>query len=284
MAQYWDGGTDFGNIASPGSVYFGHYAVAVVMGWWHPVTLTAGSCYYANNGDGATISMASGDTSEININVYCSTTNGDWTTSGAGIVADEWIHISHFFELNNTGPAADHRIWIGRMGQAPQLVTLNQNTAPAGTFQGNIASTLGNNPAQSAGFDGYIEAFEQIKYYATLPSELNGVGTAEAGTIDAIQEQHVYNTIVHPHWSGNLTMLRRYLPSMAGVAGSATCHLQGLRGTSSGTQSAYRQASASSECTRPVTISGPEDTLHRPPSRYDGYHLLQPTLIPSRRR
>lgn len=170
----------------------------VSTGWYLPTTLTATRRYWGSGAvNGARIA---GTTSEIELLTDGATTDGVWSTTGAGITTNKWWFIATAGTFTNTGPAAAWRVWIGDVDQRPVEVTVTQNTGPAGNFTGNTTITFGNTTGNSTAFQG------DIADCSIIGGSTFGAGSAmniaAAGTITQDEADHIMRSYLMPMWLG----------------------------------------------------------------------------------
>ncbi len=167
-----------------------------VCGWWYPTTLTATRGYWSfSNTFGAEVDTT---TSELRLRSD-NTTDGQWTTSGAGITTNKWWFLAFFNSCNNTGPAGAWRVWVGDVDNPPVMLSPTQAVAPVGSFIGSTNRRLGNKGTGSLAFQG------TMGWISFLVSGVNNPGMfniATDGTIDASIEEHVFRRWVEPHYLG----------------------------------------------------------------------------------
>ena len=178
----------------------GNGSGGLICGWWYPTTLTATRGLWSR----ATIFGAEIDTTTSEIRLRTdNTTDGQWTTTGAELATQKWSFLAFFYSLNNTGPTAGWRVWMGTIDTAPVALTITQATAPVGNFAtGGGAITIGNKGTGTLAFQGDIANFG---YYATQAANgsTNPFALATHGTVTADIENHVYRRLVLPYWLGN---------------------------------------------------------------------------------
>jgi hypothetical protein len=174
----------------------GNSSPAFVCGWFNPSTLTATRRYFSF---GTTCGVeVDTTTSELRITTQNATTNGVWTTSGAGIVTSKWQFIAVLFNCNNTGPAATITVWVGDQENRPAAITVNSATAPVGNFTSTSTLFIGNLSAGSVAFQGDIENLTYLAQSAVGVSTLFSIATA--GTTTATEQQFILERIVLPRW------------------------------------------------------------------------------------
>lgn len=172
-------------------------SAGVFTGWFRPTTLTATRRYFsAGSIFGAEVAST---TSEITLRTD-NTTDGQWTTSGAGITTNKWYFIAIMWSTNNTGPAAAWRVWIGTEDTPPVEVTVTQNTAPVGNFTGSGTLTFGNTGANNVSYQGDL-AEQSLLTITTL----GWLGlTSTAGTITQGEADRVLTNYVQHMWRGDV--------------------------------------------------------------------------------
>lgn len=177
--------------------------MALVAGWWYPTTLTAGRGYW---GCGGTVGAEIGaTTSEIVLRTQNATTSGVWTTSGAGIVTNEWVFLAFFGTFLNSG--SRWRIWKGSIDTAPVQVggLATPTTAPSGNLTGQSTIALGNRGTGTTvswiGDIGNVTVLQQGGSVASIPGPM-GI-SSNYGTITVAEEDQLQNLYVRPIWSGN---------------------------------------------------------------------------------
>jgi hypothetical protein len=186
-----------------------------VCGWFRPTTLTAGRKLW---GLGAITNMQiAPTTSELRMNTDFNTTDGVYTTTGAGLAVDEWVFIAAFWHGSNTSSSSRWRVWKGTTDTAPVELTVTVNTAGTSTVTtANTTFTCGNqSAAASTSFQGQIadltyaaSASPSGTFHPFLVTNYSGNQTAE-------QLEHIYTKMVLPAWLGNVDRLNE-LPSSAG--------------------------------------------------------------------
>jgi hypothetical protein len=125
-----------------------------VAGWWYPTTLTAGRGYWsAGNIFGAEVDTT---TSELRLRTDNSTTDGEWVTSGAGIVTNKWHFIAFMNASENTTVPGAWRVWVGDAITAPVIQTPAVSVSRSGDYTGNSAFYVGNKGTDTVAFQGDI--------------------------------------------------------------------------------------------------------------------------------
>lgn len=171
----------------------------LVCGRWRPTTLTAGRGLWSF-GNNTTAEIAS-TTSELVLRTQ-NTTNGQWTTTGAGLAVNQWRFLAFFLSSNNTGPAAQWIVWSsGNLEDRPAKSTITQNTAPVGNFVGSNTFYAGNvGTSTTQAFQGQISA---IQIYQGGHQTRGPFRLSSAAAVTAEQENYIYETFVVPAWQGN---------------------------------------------------------------------------------
>lgn len=177
----------------------GNSGTLLVAGWWRPTTLTAGRTYWSAGN--VLRCEVDATTSELRL-VTDNTTDGQWTTSGAGVVVNKWCFLAFFGSFNNTGPAAAWRVWVGDEHTLSAAITPTQAVAPAGNFTSSGNIYAGNAGTGSVAFQGQIGWM--FAGSAANVSVIGPWGVAASGVIDAADELRAYKTWVQPLWKGRL--------------------------------------------------------------------------------
>lgn len=171
----------------------------LMCGWFYPTTLTAGRKYWgASTTIGAEVDTT---TSEIRMRSVNATTNGQWLTSGAGVVTNKWQFIAWLAATENTTVAGAWRVFIGDNETPPTEVTVTNPTVRSGNYTGNANFTIGN--AGSTGtvaFQGDIESFSAV--IANSASGPTALSISTSGVISNDEANHVRLNILTPLWLG----------------------------------------------------------------------------------
>ena len=127
--------------------------VTLVAGWWYPTTLTATRGYWsAGSIFGAEVDTT---TSEIRMRTD-NTTDGQWVTSGAGIVTNKWQFLAFLAATENTTVAGAWRVWVGDENTAPVIQTPAVSVSRSGNYTGSTAVAIGNKGTGTLAFQGDI--------------------------------------------------------------------------------------------------------------------------------
>ena len=181
----------------------------VVTGWYYPTTLTATRRYWgAGTIFGARVAAT---TSEIELLTDNATTDGLWTTSGAGIATGNWYFLAVIWANNNTGPATSWRVYLGTPDTAPALVSLTTTTSPVGNFTGSATYVQGNTSASNVSFQGEITDTCLIAT-STFNATTSPLGIAASTTITAAEEANILNRYILPLWAGDPARAANHLP------------------------------------------------------------------------
>lgn len=182
--------------ASTGGTIVANNTVNLVTGWWYPTTLTATKGYWA--ADAATGMRVDSTTSELSL-ASNRTTDAVWTSSGAGIVINQWHFIALLLTTASGTPA--YRLWISNDGNLPTERTVSVTTAGSGTGTGSTTRCIGNqSSAAGAAFQGDIGQVVYISsnvVSAVLP-------LAVLGTITQPEADRIFNTVVLPIFLGDI--------------------------------------------------------------------------------
>lgn len=172
----------------------GATATAVfVCGWWRPTTLTATrGLWSCGNTFGAEIDAT---TDELRLRTD-NTTDGQWTTAGVDLVANEWRYIAFANTCLNGTPSAAWRVWAGGISSAPIECTVTVATSPSGNFTGNANFYIGNKGTGTLAFQGQIS--DVLVCSGSTPS----FAIAAHGAISNDEAGGIYRRLVWPTWLG----------------------------------------------------------------------------------
>jgi hypothetical protein len=170
----------------------------LIAGWWYPTTLTATrGLWSAGNVMGAEIAAT---TSELVLRTD-NTTDGQWTTTGANLVVDQWRFLAFYLTATNT-PAAQWRVWSGDLQTPPAACTITVNTAPVGNFVGNTSFYVGNKGTSTTqAFQGAVGNVAGAALGNAAPP-LGIFNSTNFGQLNAEQELWIYQNYVLPYWLG----------------------------------------------------------------------------------
>lgn len=227
----------------------------LVTGWWHPTTLTATRKLW---GLGATIGAEiDATTSELRLRSD-NTTDGQWTTTGAGLVANEWKFVAVFGTFNNTGPAGNWRVWVGTVDTPPSgSITPAVATAPAGNFTGNATFAVGNaQTTNNVAFQGYIGDITTLFTTGSGVANTHPLFVAGGTAPSADQERQIFERYVLPAWQNGT-----FLPQLNwGFASTPTVfahYWPGLDVSATSTHSStFNRTSSGVVVPTAVTVSG----------------------------
>lgn len=168
-------------------------------GWFKPTTLTAGrGLIGAGAVFGAEIDTT---TSELRLRTD-NTTDGQWTTTGVGLVVNQWQFIAILNTCTDTGPAAAWRVWSGTSETAPLDCPVTQAVAPVGAFAGSTAVTVGNKAAGGVlAFQGQVGTNLVVR--CGTVGAISAMPIAAHGAISTDDATLVLNRFVLPIWKGN---------------------------------------------------------------------------------
>lgn len=177
----------------------------LVTGWFNPTTLTSGGGLWANTNSSstafrATVSATSG---EIDITVPTAATAGVFTTSGLGMIVDEWRFIAVFGTFLSNGIEVI-AVWTGTADSPPVPVTVTTVVDPVNAFSvPNTGFEIGN--VGSSGAVAWVGDIAHVTVTAftgttatTHPFGIAGNGTASTDELKAI-----YEKMVAPLWAGD---------------------------------------------------------------------------------
>lgn len=187
----------------------------LVMGWWYPTTLTATRGLWSAGGIfGAEVAAT---TSEVILRTD-NTTDGQWTTTGAGLTVNQWTFLAFLNSCNNSGPAAAWRVWSGTASTPPTECTVTQNTAPVGNFVGASGLTIGNKG--NTGTVAWQGAIDQVIVITCshVVTTLALLPLATAGTFTQLEADYIAQRFVVPYWSSGNIPLHQLGPNNDGAA------------------------------------------------------------------
>lgn len=173
-------------------------SACLVMGWWYPTTLTATRGLWSSG----TVFGAEVDTTTSEVRLRTdNTTDGQWTTTGAGLTTNTWTFLAFMNSCNNTGPAAAWRVWAGTGETPPVELTVTQATAPVGNFTGSTAFCTGNKGnAGTLAWQGDIDNLIFVATGATAGATTHPLYVATNGTITNDEALLAYQNFVLPFW------------------------------------------------------------------------------------
>lgn len=264
-----------------GQTIAGTVRMSLVAGWFRPTTLTAGRGYWGCNGTiGAEVG---GTTSEIVLRTQNATQSGVWTTSGAGIVVDEWVFLAFFGSFLNT--ASVWRVWKGTIDTSPVQVggLTTPTTAPSGNLTGNATIAFGNRgSAATAAFIGDIGNCFVIQQSGSVSNIPGPMGLwSNYGSINANEELGLLTRYVQPMWQGRFIPESAFDNSYAG-GGNWFCFCLPLDATPVGSHRVQVFSSGAASTTLLGTISGAvSSSLRSPISRLSVQHVTR-EFIPAR--
>ena len=172
----------------------------LVCGWWRPTTLTNPRSYFSF-GNVITARVAP-TTSEIQLVSDNATTDGVWTTSGAGIAVNNWYFLAVLGIFTTAN--AIWRVWKSTGVDNPPAgitVTTPPTTAPSGNNAGSGTFYLGNAGTSTANsFLGQIGSCSLHSVTsATVPNPLR-LTSYTALSVD--EEEFIRREYVVPAWLG----------------------------------------------------------------------------------
>lgn len=180
--------------------------VCLVAGWWKPTTLTAGrTLWSAGNVLSAAIHST---TSELVLTVDNATTDGTWTTTGAGLTVNAWTFLAFMLNTSST-PGAAWTVWSGTELVAPAQCTITAGTAMSGALTGNATTYVGNKGTGTVAFQGQIENVVVGVSSAGAGAAVNPFGIAAFGTTTAAEALAVEERFVRPIWLGEHAAAKR---------------------------------------------------------------------------
>lgn len=199
---YTFGAATTNNIVTPNiaNLWFGNQYINLFMAWVYPTTLTSGR-YLIGGAAGAGIYVNT-TTSELRIRTINATTNGEWVTSGLGLVIDKWQFIAVLGTWNNTGPTGTARAYIGDENRYPTEVTVNSAVAPVGNYTLSSGLTIGNQTSATSlswqGDIGWVTASASNPVFAVG----NRLWVSTVGVITAAEQKMIYDAYILPGYVG----------------------------------------------------------------------------------
>lgn len=175
-------------------------SASLVCGWYYPTTLTAtrGLTSFGNT-IGAEIGAT---TSELLLRSAHGTTNGQWTTTGAGLTVNQWTFLAIFMSYASSGVSTAIKVWTATADSPPVACTIANTVTPVGTPAGNATLYFGNKGTSTTlAFQGDIGNC----WYAVLSgssAETGPFNFATYGSLTADEEAWHYTNFVYPVWSG----------------------------------------------------------------------------------
>jgi hypothetical protein len=199
---YTFGGATTDDITATTGVTVGSGGGVFCAGWWYPTTLTATRGLWAMQTTmGAEINTT---TSELRLRTN-NTTDGQHTTTGAGLVVNEWRFLAFWWYGNNTGPNSQWSVWSGNLNTPPAACTITVATAPAGNFTGASTFYVGNMATASQAFQGDVAEVLFLNHANQSGDETLttfGLPNTTAAPTAAITA-NIYNRFVLPCWQGD---------------------------------------------------------------------------------
>lgn len=173
----------------------------LVGGWFKPTTLTSGRYLFSvGNTSGLSINTT---TSELQW-LYDATTDGVYTSSGAGITANEWVFIATYCGLA-TSNSATMKLWVGRLNGGLNEISVTQTTAPSGSFVGTTGRTVGNRGTGSVSFQGNVGWLYIVQPPVLSAGPLVALPMVTAQTPTADELELVKHWYVEPMFRGKVS-------------------------------------------------------------------------------
>jgi hypothetical protein len=236
---------------------------AFFAGWFYPTTLTATrNLWSCGNIYGCEVATT---TSELLMRTQNATTNGVWTTTGAGITVDAWWFIAWLNSSENTTVAGQWRVWVGSETAVPVAVTVTNGTARSGNYTGSAAWTIGNKGTGSLAFQGDIANMVMMATSSPGIPSFASIGTS--GAVAADEEANVLNRWVLPMYRGRPKKALASLPT--GTAAFSYAYVD----LNAPVPVCYQRAAAASAQVRHLlpTVSGATYSERRPAARLPRY-------------
>jgi len=170
--------------------------------WVYPTTLTATRSICSVGA--VWVVQIDTTTSELRL-ITDNTTDGQWTTTGAGLALNTWTFLAWIASPLNTGPVCAWRVWAGTLNTPPTELTVTNAVAPVGNFTGGTTLTWGNRGGSgTVAFQGQLENCVFGAFNGTISDRLSPFTIAAAGTITQIEADFIRDRYVRPNWKGDL--------------------------------------------------------------------------------
>lgn len=220
MSYTFGGGTGNDIVYTTALALGADNTTCLVAGWWYPTTLTATRGYWsAGNIFGAEVDTT---TSEIRLRTD-NTTDGQWVTSGAGIVTGKWHFLAFLAATENTTVAGAWRVWVGTADTRPTRITPTVAVSRSGNYTGSTSFYLGNKGTSTLSFQGDIGwAFVGVASTVGVNSPFY-IGTS--GVISDTEAQLVEDRWITPLWMGRPDMNRIITQSLSNSFSFFQCGL-----------------------------------------------------------
>jgi len=172
----------------------------LICGWWYPTTLTATRGLFSfGNTLGAEIGAT---TSELLIRSAHGTTNGQWTTTGAGLTVNQWTFLAIWMSYASSGVNTSVKVWTATTDTTPTACSITNTVAPVGTPSGSATFYIGNKGTSTTlSFQGDIGNC----WYGLLSAssaETSPFNFASYGSLTSNEEAWHYTNFVFPAWQG----------------------------------------------------------------------------------
>jgi hypothetical protein len=146
------------------------------------------------------VAEVDGTTSEIRWIFDAATTDGEYVTSGLGMVIDQWQFLAFFAAMESSGNLVTPRIWRGTVDEPPVMFTPSVSVSPAGNWVGQNTVYVGNHGTATTAFQGDIGSVSFLTVRSSGATQPFSVITN--GTLDADIERNIEKWWVNPIWQG----------------------------------------------------------------------------------
>lgn len=166
-------------------------------GWWYPTTLTAGRALWSQGASLTNFAKIDTTTTQLRL-VEDHTTDGEWTTTDAGLVVNKWSFIAFLWTPLNAG--GSWRVWAGAVDAAPTELTVSVAVAAIGNLAGGGANLAVGNATGNIPIQGDIAEFGYL--IADVNTSHPPLFLAAAGSITDAEADFAYRRFVLPAWLG----------------------------------------------------------------------------------
>lgn len=185
----------------------------LVAAWVYPTTLTNNRKYWGSSANyGPAVAST---TSELVMTHSRATTASTHTTSGAGMVTNQWQFVCTLSSVGTGTP--QWFVWRGTLDGGLRQVTVNTTTAGAGTPQSSTNFILGNTIGNGSAFQGDIDNFVWFNCDATVGATHPLFHGSAYGSLTAGEIERIETAIVEPLFFGPTVGLQYPWSSTGGV-------------------------------------------------------------------
>lgn len=226
--------------------------------WIYPTALTATRNYWGVGTTGRTYCAVAPTTSEIEVGTENVTTDGQWRTTGLGMVTNQWQFVAIFLATENTTVPGQCRVWRGTETTPPVAATVTNNVVRNGNYSGSNIRVVGNESATGAlAIEGDMAGYTVVT--TLVVGTMNKLKVVTSGTLSAGEESLLYRDWIWPLWYGR--ELDRELRS-GSLVGNVELIYAPL--DESGVAYFYNNTNSPASGTFAVTLSGATYTKNAP--------------------